>query len=70
MIPVYVREDLECGGVLFGEFSPSELPALIQRFRDHETYLPEKEYSCCFYSSQFVADNNGVFFEIVVEKGS
>jgi len=70
MIPVYVREAVECNGVMLGNVSVENIPDVLEFFENHEVYIKEKGYHCKFWFSQLVRGDigQGVVFEIVVAK--
>ena len=68
MIEVYVREVNDLKGELLGEFEPKMLPQLVQSFKEYRTYLSKPgTLALGENSGQYVVDESGVYFEILVE---
>ncbi len=66
MIPVYVRHAEEREGRFLGEFAPEALDALVEAFQKYPTWFPTAEEGR-FFHAQFVAEEDRVHFEIVLE---
>lgn len=69
MIDVYVREVEQLEGQYLGEFSPADIRQLPDLFKMFDTQIwedPDGIGPCRFDAGQFVANETGVFFEIVV----
>ena len=65
MIVVYVRHQDQADGRFLGEFMPEYLPQICQKFKDYPI-LAESE-DAAFSMAQFVCDETGAYFEIIVE---
>lgn len=69
MIEVRVRHIADGDAQVLGEFSPSEVPAVVDIFKGTQTYSQGDgfEYDpASFYCTQFVFSMDGPFFEIIV----
>jgi len=68
MIQVYVRHQDHADGRLLGEFEPEHLPRLVQKFKEYPILAESEE--AVFELAQFICDETGAYFEIVVEPSS
>lgn len=67
MIPVYVRHENQGSPQKLGDFAPHEIDALVALFNRYPTYDQregQEEHNVALV--QFVVDDMGAFFEIVV----
>ncbi len=69
MISVYVREIEQLAGTFLGRFSASDLRQLPDLFRTFDTHVfddPDIIGPCTFSAAQFVSNETGAFFEIII----
>ncbi len=67
MIPVYVRHENQEDSQMLGDFKPQEIDELVALFNRYPTYdQREGREERKVVLAQFVVDDAGSFFEIVV----
>ena len=67
MIKVYIRDSVGENVGLLGEFPAEEIYQLPGLFQSFSTFTAIKEGNATFLSAQFIVDENGTHFEIVVQ---
>lgn len=70
MIDVYIREIEQLDGRHLGSFYPDDIRQLLDLFKTFSTHIwddPNTIGPCTFDCGQFVSNETGVFFEIVVK---
>lgn len=66
MIPVYVRHEKQENSQKLGDFLPQEIGELVLLFSRYSTYDQREGEEGTVVLAQFVVDDTGSFFEIVV----